>query len=739
MGDVRLRLAGLLGLVMLVVGLATAQAADSLGWTLQRMPTPVVGQGGLASVSCTSPSSCIAVGRAYHGPLVERWDGRHWRLQRQPAAAETRGIGPAFLAGVSCPSATDCMAVGASHKAWAMIERWNGRRWKIQPGAAPVADPGADHQSHLYGVSCATPGFCAAVGEVDFPFVPAIERWNGTSWTADTVPHAYGTLTSVSCPSPSLCVAVGNGAVSAGAFQQPLVARWDGHSWTATTFSSFQDGSLTGVSCASVTACTAVGTTGEGPLIEHWDGGSWQQESVPQLPDDPVLTGVSCATPTVCTAVGLSDASTITQNTLVLQSDDAGWSVSPAPPAFTGADDAMLAGVSCPSATACVGVGSTNGNGQRPLALVSDGDRWAERATPASPGEVYDASIAGVSCLSLERCVAVGAVILPPSDTQVAVVERWNGRRWTQTAGPAPGNTRDALTGISCVMRFGCVTVGLQQSIGPPKDEWGWLNERWNGHRWIVAPLPKLGNESELYGVSCLSSGSCMAVGSYYGAFAASEYLSHGHWTVHKAPQDAGTSLSSFRAVSCEARNACTAVGWVANRLLADRWNGSRWVKEAPKRVPGAGSSVFTAVACPATRGTGRQRSQGPSSCIAVGWTEHHAGGRASAMSERSDGPRWTLEPMPLPRGAAGSKLMGVSCASAVSCVAVGYWADRAFRRFTLAERWDGAHWSIMPTPNVRGPRSTQLTAVSCRPTGCVAVGYSGDAFIAERLAGGSA
>jgi hypothetical protein len=41
------------------------------------------------------------------------------------------------------------------------------------------------------------------------------------------------------------------------------------------------------------------------------------------------------------------------------------------------------------------------------------------------------------------------------------------------------------------------------------------LAESWNGSRWRVAASPSRGSFSDLYGVSCLSATSCIAVGTY--------------------------------------------------------------------------------------------------------------------------------------------------------------------------------------------------------------------------------
>jgi hypothetical protein len=58
-----------------------------------------------------------------------------------------------------------------------------------------------------------------------------------------------------------------------------------------------------------------------------------------------------------------------------------------------------------------------------------------------------------------------------------------------------------------------------------------------------------------------------------------------------------------------------------------------------------------------------------------------------------------TMQRLPIPPGAPGEEplvlLASVSCASATACVTVG-----SNQAATMAERWNGATWTIQPTPN---------------------------------------
>ena len=87
----------------------------------------------------------------------------------------------------------------------------------------------------------------------------------------------------------------------------------------------------------------------------------------------------------------------------------------------------------------------------------------------------------------------------------------------------------------------------------------------------------------------------------------------------------------------------------------------------------------------------------------------------------------WLTESSPSP--GTESTLNGVSCVSASSCEAVGYFGNN-----TLVESWNGSAWSIVRSPD-RGTNST-LDGVSCVSAGsCKAVGnYSSSTGLGRTL-----
>jgi hypothetical protein len=111
------------------------------GTAWQRRDTPTPGNSGaLVGVSCTSATSCkavgshaVATGNLVNATLAEQWGGRHWKAQPTPNPARA---GAAGFDAVSCTSASACMATGASldqtgESQFTLAESWNGTSWSV--------------------------------------------------------------------------------------------------------------------------------------------------------------------------------------------------------------------------------------------------------------------------------------------------------------------------------------------------------------------------------------------------------------------------------------------------------------------------------------------------------------------------------------------------------------------------------------------------------------------------------
>jgi hypothetical protein len=206
---------------------------------------------GLASVACTGPGNCVAVGSytdtsGSQQPMVATEAGGVWNQAGElalPAGAlrKTENFGEcgtvscaqyASLASVACTGPGSCVAVGSytdtSGSVQAMFVSEAGGIWsqagelKLPPGAKTSGgNPGENLALGLHSLTCTSLGACVAVGQYyvkssGYEAMVATET-NGAWGRASrlTLPPGaepkgqFAGLDSVACTSPGRCVAVG--------------------------------------------------------------------------------------------------------------------------------------------------------------------------------------------------------------------------------------------------------------------------------------------------------------------------------------------------------------------------------------------------------------------------------------------------------------------------------------------------------------------------------------------------
>jgi hypothetical protein len=152
-------------------------------WSLQKMPMPPddggYGYVTLNGAACPSRSVCVAVGSdvisqfcswsPYTNAVAEAWNGRKWRLA---SVDSSRSASDTWLDSVSCSSSTSCLAIGGYDfgdgcdyggpcTTKPLVERWNGVRWGVDQGPQPESAKAIA----LAGVSCVRL-ICTVVGSV---------------------------------------------------------------------------------------------------------------------------------------------------------------------------------------------------------------------------------------------------------------------------------------------------------------------------------------------------------------------------------------------------------------------------------------------------------------------------------------------------------------------------------------------------------------------------------------------
>jgi len=637
-----------------------AETLSNGGWAAAALPSPsrayftsLSPVALLGGVSCASITSCVAVGvyPVHRGttlaccyryfPLVERLAGSTWTASTAPSP---RGGSNASLSGVSCSGSTTCVAVGNVAIAGGtspMAETLTGARWRAALMAVP--SDGSYPAPFPWTVSCAG-SWCMALGA----YVPdggsgalVAETLSGHTWTPTALPlpaggsygfpFTYEAQGAVSCTGVATCVAVSTFQPGGGG-QQGLAESFTGGSWSPEALAPPTGSSSTfpqAVSCSGSASCVAVGSYppsggGEGFLTETLSGSTWSPAGlpVPAASPDATLTALSCPSAGSCVAVGNVYGVDHVQNPMAETLASGSWTAQalsfPDHTIPSGDANPVLQGLSCPSASSCVAVGYVPGPAlaEHPLAEMMSGGTWRPERLPLPPGvHNQSATLSGISCPTATSCVAVGGL----QSEAAAVIETWAGGTWVPT------------------------------DLSPPGKE------------------PRMALSS----VSCLSATSCVAVGAYWGSNPGfsrplTATLSGSVWKVKKLrlPADARTDVAftvpMLRSVSCLSTGSCTAVGFYPTTFdatvpLVETLSATVWRPVSPATVTGANWSLLWGVSCPLT-----------GSCTAVGEAD------GVPLVETETDAIWTPTTVVPPTGDTGASLQAVSCASAASCTAAG-------------------------------------------------------------------
>jgi hypothetical protein len=332
----------------------------------------------------------------------------------------------------------------------------------------------------------------------------------------------------------------------------------------------------------------------------------------------------------------------------------------------------------------------------------------AETASPAGGAGKHASMLNGVSCAGRE-CFAVGSWYDKPPSAH-ALAEVWNGTSWRLESSP-DGPTDSALAGVSCASRsHGSPQATDCLAVGSPVL--AMANADWR----LVAKT------SDLDAVSCVGSGSCVAVGAEPSGsvplFATWNGKTLRAGRMHATPRAAQSV--TVAGVSCPRPDNCIAVGNYSygvtaqpgpsarDQVLAEQWNGRSWRLLPAVNV--AHMNELTAVSCASA-----------TECTAVG----SSSSGQFPLVEQWNGSTWRVESAPTVSSIGYAGLTGVSCPAAAFCVASG-----TYQGTPIAETWNGKKWRIaeLPQPAVDN-HSAQLLGVSCTSkSSCVAVGWSGSA-----------
>jgi hypothetical protein len=157
-----------------------------------------------------------------HTPVIERWNGRRWSVQRSPG---TPASSLSQLSSVTATSASNAWAVGeyqSKGHTFPLVEHWNGHSWRLQPAISPGSE------NILFGVSALTRTRAWAADAYVFGsnLGTLVESWDGGAWSEPSTP-GQDLLQGVAVVSGRDAWAVGYRG-----HYQTLIERWNGTTWT---------------------------------------------------------------------------------------------------------------------------------------------------------------------------------------------------------------------------------------------------------------------------------------------------------------------------------------------------------------------------------------------------------------------------------------------------------------------------------------------------------------------------
>ncbi len=319
-----------------------------------------------------------------------------------------------------------------------------------------------------------------------------------------------------------------------------------------TSLSSFgaSASNIAGVAVGPRCAVWAVGGGGgsaPSDLIYRWSGRAWRRVPSPKV-KFASLAGVTAAAATTTWAVGGRFNGRVDQ-TFILHLTKRGWRrVSSPDPAGTRKNNVLNAVTADRSEAFAVGFSQTNVSYHgKALILRWNGRRWSAMPSPAIAHSVLT-MLSAVALTSPSNGWAVGQS--DAGTSQQALIEHWNGKRWSVAPSPA---VTGVLQGIAAISAKDAWAVGYAASGGENVA----LIEHWNGKKWTVVPDPNMNVysgviASYLTAVAAISPSDIMVAG-YVVAGVSQPAVLHWngvHWTAAKtqnpAPAGSVTNLTSI-------------------------------------------------------------------------------------------------------------------------------------------------------------------------------------------------
>ena len=260
---------------------------------------------------------------------------------------------------------------------------------------------------------------------------------------------------------------------------------------------------------------------------------------------------------------------------------------------------------------------------------------------------------------------------------------------WTPTSISGAAGDNVALNGAFARTSTDAWVVGQQfgpagQSAPPP------VSYHWNGSTWSLVPVPALGAAGGLTAVSASSAADAWAVGFEVLAPRHRQAVLE-HWNGSAWSRDVTDAVATSNATLTGVVDLSPGSAWAVTAGSGSQglahWNGTAWSFAAfpdANFTPSAGQAISATSA---------------SDVWVVGSTLNAATFASVPEAEHFDGTSWSTVPLAQPGGSA--KIAAVVAVSPTNAWAAGEVTSSTspVGGGTLIEHWNGASWSVAPSP----------------------------------------
>lgn len=307
--------------------------------------------------------------------------------------------------------------------------------------------------------------------------------------------------------------------------------------------------------------------------------------------------------------------------------------------------------------------------------------------------------------LSMAACGATGGGAPPTTiPTPAATAAPIHCTSWHIVPSPnGAAYPMSVLSSVSANSPTSAWAVGVTYSAGDTIGPIDSLIEQWDGTIWHVVANP---GHNALNGVTVLSPNDVWAVGGplNYGAGTGTLTLHWDGmvWSIVPSIQPPDTRFVTLMGVAASGSSDVWAVGSQnasSSQLLqplVEHWDGVAWHIIPSPLPPSATNGSLNSVA----------RIPGTQQFWAVGASSRYTTpALPQPLSERWDGTAWQLIPGPaLPAGALGGSWSGVVALSATNAWAAGsYYINNPVDLHPLIGHWDGTKWTAVASPDAYG------------------------------------